>query len=78
MAKSTVSDVDDEVLASLKTHAQANHRSQQGENRDVFAQQALRSTQTEEFRERTARLISLTEGLRQTDSVGLIREDRDR
>lgn len=78
MANVTVRNIDDEVIASLKAQAKTNHRSLEGEIRHVLAQQALRSARVEEFRERTARLHSLTQGRPQTDSVTLIREDRDR
>ena len=78
MANVTVRNIDDQVIASLKAQAKANHRSLEGEIRHVLAQRALRSTRLEEFRERTERLQSLTEGVPQTDSVALIREDRDR
>ncbi len=78
MANITVRNVDEEVIASLKAQAKANHRSLEGEIRHILAEQALRRTRLEGFRERTARLHSLTEGLPQTDSVTLLREDRDR
>ena len=78
MANVTVRNIDVEIIAALKAQAKANHRSLEGEIRHVLAQQVLRSTRLEEFRERTARLHSLTEDLPQTDSVALIREDRDR
>ena len=78
MANVTVRNIDEEVIASLKAQAKANHRSLEGEIRHILAQQVLRWTRLEEFRERTARLHSLTEDLPQTDSVALIREDRDR
>ena len=78
MANVTVRNIDEEVIASLKAQAKANHRSLEGEIRHVLAQQALRRTRLEEFRERTERLHSLTEDLPQTDSVTMIREDRDR
>ena len=78
MANVTVRNIDDEVIASLKAQAKANHRSLEGEIRHVLAQQALRSAGVEEFRERTARLHALTEDIPQTDSVAMIREDRDR
>ena len=78
MANVTVRNIDEEVIASLKAQAKANHRSLEGEIRHLLAQQVLRWTRLEEFRERTARLHSLTENLPQTDSVALIREDRDR
>ena len=78
MANVTVCNVDDEVLASLKTQAKVNHRSLQGGIRQTPTQRALPSNRIEEFRERTARLHSLAESLPQTDCVDLIREDRDR
>lgn len=78
MASVTVRNIDDQVIASLKAQAKANHRSLEGEIRHVLTQQALRSARLEEFRERTERLQSLTEGTPQTDSVALIREDRAR
>ncbi len=78
MANVTVRNIDDDVIASLKAQAKANHRSLEGEIRHVLALQVLRWTRLEEFRERTARLSSLTAALPQTDSVVLLREDRDR
>ena len=78
MANVTVRNIDDDVIASLKAQAKANHRSLEGEIRHVLAQQVLRWTRLGEFRERTARLSSLTVDLPQTDSVVLLREDRDR
>ena len=78
MANVTVRDIDEQVIASLKAQAKANHRSLEDQIRHVLARQALRSARLEEFRERTERLQSLTEGSPQTDSVALIREDRDR
>ena len=77
MANVTVRNIGDEIIASLKAQGKANHRSLAGEIRHVLAQQARRSSRLEEFRKRTARLHALTEGLPQTDSVALLREDRD-
>ena len=78
MAKVTVRNIDKEVIASLKAQARTNHRSLEGEIRHLLARQALRWKRLEEFRERATRLHSLTEDGAQTDSVALIREDRDR
>lgn len=78
MANVTVRNIDDGVIASLKAQAKANHRSLEGEIRHVLAQQVLRPNRIEEFRERTARLSALTDGVHQSDSVDLLREDRDR
>ena len=78
MANVTVRNIDDHVIASLKALARANHRSLEGEIHHALALQASRSAGLAEFRERTARLQTLTEGTPQTDSVTLIREDRSR
>lgn len=78
MANLTVRNIEEGVMASLRAQAKANHRSLEGEIRHLLVQQALRWTRVNEFRERTARLRSLTENIPQTDSVALIREDRDR
>ena len=78
MGNVTVRNIDDDVLAFLKAQAKANHRSLEGEIRHLLAQQVLRHTRLEDFRERTLRLGALTAGTPQTDSVSLLREDRDR
>ena len=78
MANITVRNIDDDVIACLKAQAKANHRSLEGEIRHLLAQQALRRTRLEDFRERTERLGALTADRPQTDSVSLLREDRDR
>ena len=78
MGNVTVRNIDDRIIASLRAQAKANNRSLEGEIRHVLGQQALRSARVEEFRERTAQLLSLTEDFSQSDSVPLIREDRDR
>ena len=78
MANMTVHNIDKEVIASLKVQAKANHRSLEDEIRHLLAQQALRWKRLEDFRERATRLRSLTQDGPQTDSVALIREDRDR
>ena len=78
MGNVTVRNIDDNVIACLKAQAKANHRSLEGEIRHLLVQQALRGTRLEGFRERTARLGALTADRAQTDSVSLLREDRDR
>ena len=78
MANVTVRNIDDDVIACLKSQAKANHRSLEGEIRHLLEQQALRHTRLEAFRERTASLGALDADRRQTDSVVLLREDRDR
>lgn len=78
MANVTVRNIDDEIIDRLKAQARANHRSLEGEIRHVLARQVLRQAQIDDFRERTARLGELAAGRTQTDSVSLLREDRDR
>ena len=78
MANVTVRNIDDDVIACLKAQAKANHRSLEGEIRHLLEHQVLRHTRLEDFRERTARLGALTADRTQTDSVSLLREDRDR
>ena len=78
MANVTVRNIDDDVVASLKAQAKANHRSLEGEIRHVLTAHVSRRTRMAGFRDRTARLSAQTEGRSQTDSVILLREDRDR
>ena len=78
MGNVTVRNIDDDVITCLKAQAKANHRSLEGEIRHLLERQVSRHTRLEDFRERTARLAALTADSLQTDSVALLREDRDR
>ena len=78
MATITVPNVDNNLVAALKAQARANQRSLEGEIRHLLAHQVLRHARLEAFRERTARLAALTVDSPQTDSVRLLRGDRDR
>ena len=78
MANVTVRNIDDSVIDALKAQAKANRRSLEDEIRHVLAQQALRHTRLDGFRERTARLASRTADAPQADSAILLRDDRDR
>ena len=78
MANVTVRNIDDNVIACLKAQAKLNHRSLEGEIRHLLEQQVSRHAHLEDFRKRTARLATLTADSPQTDSVALLREDRDR
>ena len=78
MGNVTVRNIDDDVIACLKAQAKANHRSLEGEIRHLLERQVSRHTRLEDFRERTARLAALTADGPQSDSVALLREDRDR
>ena len=78
MANVTVRNIADDVVASLKAQAKANHRSLEGEIRHVLTAHVSRRTRMAGFRDRTARLGAQAEDRPQTDSVTLLREDRDR
>lgn len=78
MGNLTIRNLDDRVIEQLKARAKANQRSLEGEVRYVLTQQADRGTRIAEFRDRTLRLAGMTAGTPQTDSVELLREDRDR
>ena len=78
MANVTVRNIDDDVIASLKAQAKAHHRSLEGEIRHLLAAHVSRRTRMAGFRDRTAHLSAQTEDRPQTDSVILLREDRDR
>lgn len=78
MANVTVRNIDDNVISCLKAQAKANHRSLEGEIRYLLGQHVSRHARLADFRERTARLGTLTADRPQTDSVLLLREDRDR
>lgn len=78
MGNLTIRNLDDRVIDRLKAQAKANQRSLEGEIRHLLTQQADRPGRIADFRERTRQLVSLTAGTPQTDSVELLREDRDR
>jgi antitoxin FitA len=69
-------DVDDEVLQRLKAAAKAHRRSLQAEIHDVLAQASARSLA--ETRRLSARWLKRLQGRAHSDSVALIRDDRDR
>lgn len=78
MGNLTIRNLDDRVIDQLKVQAKQNHRSLEGEIRHLLSQQVDRRARIVDFRERTGKLASLTIGTHQTDSVKLLREDRDR
>ena len=73
-----IRNLDDQVIERLKAQAKANHRSLEGEVRNLLTQQMGRLTQFAEFRDRTQQILSLTVDTHQTDSVEMLREDRSR
>ena len=78
MGTVTIRNLDDRVIDALKAQAKANQRSLEAEVRYVLGQEINHRLRLAAFRERTARLARETEGVPQTDSAELIRQDRDR
>lgn len=78
MGNLTIRNLDDRIIEQLKVQAKQNYRSLEGEVRHLLSQQVDRRARIVDFRERTGKLASLTIGTRQTDSVKLLREDRER
>ena len=78
MGNLTIRNVDAYVIEQLKAQAKVNRRSLEEEIRRLLTQQVNRLGRVADFRERTRRLLSLTDGTAQDDSVDLLRADRDR
>ena len=78
MGTLTIRNLDDRVIDRLKVRAKTNQRSLEGEVRYLLTEHVDRPGNIADFRERTRRIVSLTAGSRQSDSVNLLREDRDR
>ena len=78
MSNLTIRNLDDDVVQTLKTQAKENQRSLEAEVRFLLTQQASRRTRIAEFRERARRIGDASAVIPQTDSVVLLREDRNR
>ncbi len=78
MANLTIRNVDDKVVERLKKKAKDNGRSLEAELRELLKQAANRKS-PEELLAIADRIAAMTpEGVKQTDSAELLREDRDR
>ena len=78
MANLTIRSLDDQVVERLKEHALQNERSLEAEVRHILSEAANIPTR-EEFWARADAIRAMTpKGVKQTDSVSLLREDRDR
>ncbi len=78
MANLTIRNVDDHVVERLKKRAKDNGRSLEAELRELLKQAANRKS-PEELLAIADRIAAMTpEGVKQTDSAELLREDRDR
>ena len=78
MGNLTIRNLDEHVIDQLKEQAKANHRSLEGEIRHVLTERVDRRLRIVQFRERTREIAARTARTLQTDSVALLREDRDR
>ena len=78
MGSLTIRNLDDRVIETLKAQAKANQRSLESEVRYLLTQRVDRDARIANFRERTLRIAGATPDVSQTDSVDLLREDRDR
>ena len=78
MGNVTIRNLDDRVIDALKAQAKANQRSLEAELRYVLSQEVNHRLRMAAFRERTAELTRETVDMPQTDSVDLLRQDRDR
>ncbi len=78
MANLTIRNLDDAVVERLKKRARDNERSLEAEVRTILKNVAGRLT-GKEARALAERITAMTpEGVEQTDSVELLREDRER
>ena len=79
MANLTIRNLDDGVVASLKAQAKRNNRSLEAELRQVLTRVAKQRERLSAFVETAERIAAMTPKDRpQSDSVELLREDRDR
>ncbi len=78
MANLTIRNLDDAVVEKLKARAKENERSLEAEIRVLLTETTERPSR-KAFRKLAERISDMTpEGVKQTDSAELIREDRDR
>ncbi len=78
MGSLTIRNLEDHVIQALKTEAKANQRSMEAEARHALRERFDRRRRMVRLRERTDALSRIAEGIPQTDSVLLLREDRNR
>ena len=78
MGSLTIRNLDDRVIDALKAQAKSNQRSLEAEVRFLLTRRVERRVRMADFRERSAEISRMSAGTPQTDSVELLREDRDR
>ena len=77
MATVTIRNLDEEVVEKLKARAKAHHRSLEAEVRALLSDAAERPSRGE-LRKLAERIAAMGPDVPQTDSVELLREDRER
>lgn len=77
MAQILIRDLDDELVATLKARAKANHRSLQGEVKALLEEKVLAKSM-HQVREDLRRFRAGLRKKRFSDSAKLIRADRER
>ena len=78
MGNLTIRNLDERVIDALKAQARTNQRSLEAEVRYLLTQRVDRRVRMADFRERTAQIARMSADTPQTDSVDLLREDRER
>ena len=78
MGEVVIRNLDEQTIDALKAQAKANKRSLEAELHHVLIQKVNPRLNMAVFRERTARIANATTNKAQTDSVELLRQDRDR
>ena len=78
MGNLTIRNLDDRVINALKAQARTNQRSLEAEVRQILTRQVDIRARMANFRERSAGIARMSAGTSQTDSVELLREDRQR
>ena len=77
MGQVLIRGLEDDVLERLRQRADGNHRSLEGELREILLAASMQVSVVE-AKELAGRLRSRLEGRLHSDSTGLIREDRER
>ena len=78
MADLTIRNLDEGIARALREQADAHNRSLEAELRQILTDYVRRPSRGAELRALAERIAAMTPDVPQTDSVDLLREDRDR
>ena len=78
MGTLTIRNIGNGVIETLKAQARANQRSLEAEVRYILTQRVDKGARMAQFRERTLEIARATRDVPQTDTVDLLRDDRER